>query len=52
MTISVAVMLSLLEALTLAPMRCSQFLEVGQGGIVSRTMDRLMGFSPDGIRPR
>lgn len=29
-TISVAVALSLLEALTLAPMRCSQFLEVGQ----------------------
>jgi len=28
-TISVAVMLSLLEALTLAPMRCSQFLYVG-----------------------
>jgi HAE1 family hydrophobic/amphiphilic exporter-1 len=28
-TISVAVMISLLEALTLAPMRCSQFLEVG-----------------------
>jgi len=30
MTISIAVALSLLEALTLAPMRCSQFLEVGQ----------------------
>jgi len=29
-TISAAVMLSLLEALTLAPMRCSQFLEVGE----------------------
>jgi hydrophobe/amphiphile efflux-1 (HAE1) family protein len=29
-TISVAVMLSLLEALTLAPMRCSQFLHVGE----------------------
>jgi HAE1 family hydrophobic/amphiphilic exporter-1 len=28
-TISVAVLLSLLEALTLTPMRCSQFLEVG-----------------------
>lgn len=28
-TITVAVLLSLLEALTLAPMRCSQFLEVG-----------------------
>jgi multidrug efflux pump len=29
-TISVAVLISLLEALTLAPMRCSQFLEVGE----------------------
>jgi hydrophobe/amphiphile efflux-1 (HAE1) family protein len=29
-TISVAVLLSLLEALTLAPMRCSRFLEVGE----------------------
>jgi hydrophobe/amphiphile efflux-1 (HAE1) family protein len=29
-TISVAVLLSLLEALTIAPMRCSRFLEVGQ----------------------
>ncbi len=29
-TISVAVALSLLEALTLAPMRCAQFLEVGE----------------------
>ncbi len=29
MTISIAVALSLVEALTLAPMRCSQFLEVG-----------------------
>ncbi len=29
-TISVAVLLSLLEALTLTPMRCSEFLEVGK----------------------
>lgn len=29
-TISIAVALSLLEALTLAPMRCAQFLEVGK----------------------
>jgi HAE1 family hydrophobic/amphiphilic exporter-1 len=29
-TISVAVALSLLEALTLAPMRCSQFLKIGE----------------------
>ena len=30
MTISIAVALSLLEALTLAPMRCAQFLRVGE----------------------
>jgi hydrophobe/amphiphile efflux-1 (HAE1) family protein len=41
-TISVAVMLSLLEALTLAPMRCSQFLQVGRHGRVSRFMDEGM----------
>jgi hydrophobe/amphiphile efflux-1 (HAE1) family protein len=44
-TMSVAVMISLLEALTLAPMRCSQFLHVGGGNrvthAVSRFMDRL-----------
>jgi hydrophobe/amphiphile efflux-1 (HAE1) family protein len=31
-TISVAVLISLLEALTLTPMRCSRFLEVGERG--------------------
>jgi hydrophobe/amphiphile efflux-1 (HAE1) family protein len=41
-TISVAVMLSLLEALTLAPMRCSQFLEVGKSNWLSRGMDSLV----------
>ena len=44
-TLSVAVMISLLEALTLAPMRCSQFLTVGGGNFVTkgvaRGMDRL-----------
>lgn len=45
-TISVAVLISLLEALTLAPMRCSRFLEVGErrgrfGRAVDRTFDRL-----------
>src|SRR5262245_8540783 len=45
-TISVAVLISLLEALTLAPMRCSRFLEVGErrgklGQKVDRTFDRL-----------
>ena len=46
-TISIAVMLSLLEALTLAPMRCSQFLEVGErktalGKNFERGMHRLV----------
>ena len=40
-TISVAVLLSLLEALTLAPMRCSRFLEVEKRGRLGRAMDRL-----------
>ena len=45
-TISVAVLISLLEALTLAPMRCSRFLEVGQrqgrfGQWVDRSFERL-----------
>ncbi|MEW6040265.1 MAG: efflux RND transporter permease subunit [Elusimicrobiota bacterium] len=41
-TLSVAVLLSLLEALTLAPMRCSQFLEVGHTTLIGRGMDNLM----------
>ncbi|MEW6364220.1 MAG: efflux RND transporter permease subunit [Acidobacteriota bacterium] len=40
-TISVAVLLSLLEALTLAPMRCSRFLEVEHRGRIGGAMDRL-----------
>jgi hydrophobe/amphiphile efflux-1 (HAE1) family protein len=41
-TISVAVALSLLEALTLAPMRCSQFLEVGgRTSRLERSLQRL-----------
>ena len=41
-TISVAVLLSLLEALTLTPMRCSRFLEVGERrGRLGATVDRL-----------
>lgn len=44
-TMSVAVSLSLLEALTLAPMRCSQFLQSGHetrlGSYVNRRMDQL-----------
>ncbi len=41
-TMSVAVILSLIEALTLAPMRCSQFLEVGHTSSIGKMMDRLM----------
>ncbi len=41
-TMSVAVLLSLLEALTLAPMRCSQFLEVGHDTWIGKNMDSLM----------
>jgi HAE1 family hydrophobic/amphiphilic exporter-1 len=43
MTISAAVALSLLEALTLAPMRCSQFLQVGHHSGISRWVDVGMG---------
>jgi len=41
-TMSVAVMISLLEALTLAPMRCSQFLKVGGGNFVTKAVSRWM----------
>ncbi len=41
-TISVAVMLSLLEALTLAPMRTSQFLKVGEHKGLSKKVDEGM----------
>jgi len=47
-TISVAVMISLLEALTIAPMRCSQFLEVGKTNWLTRHMDTFM----NGMRDR
>lgn len=40
-TITVAVAFSLLEAVTLAPMRCSQFLEVGRSTRVGAGADRL-----------
>ena len=41
-TISAAVLISLLEALTLAPMRCSQFLEVGAHRGPSKLVDDAM----------
>jgi hydrophobe/amphiphile efflux-1 (HAE1) family protein len=41
-TISVAVMISLLEALTLAPMRCSQFLKVRSDNIVTHSVSQFM----------
>jgi multidrug efflux pump subunit AcrB len=41
-TISVAVLISLLEALTLAPMRTSQFLKHGTGNRVTNTVSKFM----------
>ncbi len=41
-TLSIAVMISLLEALTLAPMRCSQFLVVGHGNRVTQQVNKWM----------
>jgi hydrophobe/amphiphile efflux-1 (HAE1) family protein len=38
-TISVAVLFSLLEALTIAPMRCSQFLQVGHSTRLGKWVD-------------
>lgn len=43
-TMSVAVLLSLLEALTLAPMRCSQFLESSHDTAVGRFVNVIMTF--------
>ena len=37
---SVAIMISLLEALTLAPMRCSEFLSTGHGNRISQSVNR------------
>ena len=45
-TISVAVLISLLEALTIAPMRCSQFLQVERTNWFTQGVDRGM----DGLR--
>jgi multidrug efflux pump subunit AcrB len=55
-TISVAVLISLLEALTLAPMRCSQFLEVGErqgrlGPAVDRLFKRLSAGYSKALQP-
>ncbi len=42
-TLSVAVLISLLEALTLAPMRCSQFLQLRGENFVTARVNRWMG---------
>lgn len=54
-TMSVAILLSLLEALTLAPMRCSQFLATPHSehispGIVDRALNGLTGLYRKGLR--
>lgn len=41
-TMSVAVLISLLEALTLAPMRCAAFLHVGGGNVVTKKVGHFM----------
>lgn len=43
-TISVAVMISLLEALTLAPMRCSQFLNLRSDNRVTAAVGKFMDY--------
>jgi hydrophobe/amphiphile efflux-1 (HAE1) family protein len=47
---SVAVMLSLLEALTLAPMRCSQFLTTGNETVIGKAMNTFMNWSANFYR--
>ncbi|MEI8175309.1 MAG: efflux RND transporter permease subunit [Candidatus Omnitrophota bacterium] len=49
-TISVAVIFSLIEALTITPMRCAQFLEVGHTTRLGKGMDHLMKSAADGYR--
>ncbi len=49
-TISVAVMFSLMEALTITPMRCSQFLSVGHTTRLGALMDRVMHATTRGYR--
>ena len=46
-TLTVAVLISLLEALTLAPMRTSQFMQVGQTNAIGRFSNRLMDAMAD-----
>ncbi len=49
-TISAAVALSLLEALTLAPMRCSQFLRVGEHRGPAKWVDNAMDWGRETYR--
>ncbi|MCX5789172.1 MAG: efflux RND transporter permease subunit [Elusimicrobia bacterium] len=49
-TISFAVLISLIEALTIAPMRCSQFLKVGADNAVGRFVDRRINGVREGYR--
>jgi HAE1 family hydrophobic/amphiphilic exporter-1 len=49
-TISVAVMFSLIEALSITPMRCSQFLTVGHTTRLGKVMDRFMKWTSERYR--
>ncbi|MGE5307652.1 MAG: efflux RND transporter permease subunit [Deltaproteobacteria bacterium] len=49
-TISVAVLFSLLEALTIAPMRCSQFLDVGHTTKLGKAVEHFLHGVTEGYR--
>ncbi len=49
-TISVAVIFSLLEALTITPMRCSQFLAVGHSTTLGKVVDKFMKMLSESYR--
>ncbi|MCB1142337.1 MAG: efflux RND transporter permease subunit [Leptospiraceae bacterium] len=46
-TITAAVLLSLLEALTLTPMRCSQFLDIGHNSGFGKVLDKFFNLISD-----
>jgi HAE1 family hydrophobic/amphiphilic exporter-1 len=49
-TISVAVIFSLIEAITITPMRCSQFLTVGHTTRLGKAIDKIMKWVSNGYR--
>lgn len=49
-TMSAAVLLSLLEALTLSPMRCAQFVDAGKGGKFGQFVDGIFKWLAESYR--